>query len=87
MNFNEEQVISSVLIQFQGGFVGQDCHIEITKPNENEVSIHPFYPEDVNTPQEFLLEPTKVKVVRVIFKKSTDFFGRIVIYNLCFRFV
>uniref|UniRef100_A0A1B6D718 F5/8 type C domain-containing protein n=1 Tax=Clastoptera arizonana TaxID=38151 RepID=A0A1B6D718_9HEMI len=81
--FNEEKTISSIIIQFQGGFVGQDCIFEIKTPQASQID-HPFYPDDINTPQIFNFEKICAKSVRIVFKKSTDFFGRIVIYRLSF---
>uniref|UniRef100_A0A1B6EUG1 Uncharacterized protein n=1 Tax=Cuerna arida TaxID=1464854 RepID=A0A1B6EUG1_9HEMI len=81
--FKEDCTVSSVTIQFQGGFVGRNCRLDIQKSDCGEVSV-PFYPEDINTHQKFLIEPTSAKKVRVVFEDSTDFFGRIVIYSLQF---
>ena len=39
-------------IQFQGGFVGKECHLEV-KPSEDEAftKVADFYPEDKNSLQ------------------------------------
>lgn len=75
--------ISSFKIQFQGGFVGQDCSVLIQNESEEPI-IEPFYPEDINSEQTFNLLKTveSVSKIKFIFNKSTDFFGRIVVYNL-----
>lgn len=81
----EDIEIKSFSIQFQGGFVGKDCHLEISKDHK-ELIKHPFYPEDVNVMQHFKI-PTdgvnnKGKIFKLVFNSSTDFFGRIVVYKL-----
>lgn len=83
VGFRQDQEISSVHIQFQGGFVGKDCILEIHTSDNSALTV-PFYPEDINTLQVFSFEPVKAKKVKVVFKNSTDFFGRIVIYSLMF---
>lgn len=52
--------------------------------DSDEPIIEPFYPEDINSEQTFILLKTveKVNKIKFIFNKSTDFFGRIVVYNL-----
>lgn len=83
--FKEDCDISSLSIQFQGGFVGKNCHMDIhSDSGDGNVVKVPFYPEDINTIQTFTVESTLVKRIRIVFENSTDFFGRIVIYNLTF---
>lgn len=78
LDFKEKYRITNIEIQFQGGFAGKDCHFKF----DNE-DVEPFYPEDINTLQKFSLEKSKgTKSLTVIFNASTDFFGRIVIYQL-----
>lgn len=78
--------ISSFDIQFQGGFVGKDCYLEVLSPQNDDADTvlkHPFYPEDINNCQHFKLDHiVKGKILRFVFNSSTDFFGRIVIYKL-----
>jgi hypothetical protein len=72
--------IKQIVIQFQGGFVGQDCFVEAGDPLE---LVENFYPEDINNPQTFTLsKPICAKHVKLVFPKSSDFFGRIIIYSL-----
>ncbi|XP_043263531.1 nuclear receptor 2C2-associated protein [Colletes gigas] len=81
IDFEQECSLSSFEIEFQGGFVGKDCHIEVCD-KETEL-LEPFYPEDKNTVQRFSLErPKKAKTFKFVFNESTDFFGRIIIYKL-----
>jgi len=70
-------------MEFQGGFVGKDCHIEISNNDKNMTIIEAFYPEDRNNLQKFKLEKQiKAKSLKFLFNQSTDLFGRIIIYNL-----
>ncbi|XP_026284079.1 nuclear receptor 2C2-associated protein [Frankliniella occidentalis] len=79
----QEVTIERIVIQFQGGFVGQDCMFSSTRENGEKNDDVPFYPEDVNTLQVFKLPSGVIaKKFSVIFNRSTDFFGRIVIYKL-----
>lgn len=83
VELSETQTISGFTIQFQGGFVGQDCSVQLSNPGSIDIMTEPFYPEDVNTPQIFKLSnPSSAKHLKFIFGKSTDFFGRIVIYSM-----
>lgn len=73
-----------ICVQFQGGFCGKNCFAEFYEDN-TVVANFPFYPEDVNAVQFFIFEFPSVKkvcAVKLIFPESTDFFGRIIVYNL-----
>ena len=68
-------------IQFQGGFAGQNCHVEFN--NKDDVITESFYPEDINLVQNFNFKnPVLSNNIKLVFDKSTDFFGRIVVYSL-----
>lgn len=74
--------------QFQGGFVGQECVFQFyeEQPKNKEppkIELNDFYPEDINSNQIYsMASPVKTKFIRILFRKSTDFFGRIIIYKL-----
>ncbi|KAM9992942.1 hypothetical protein ACTFIY_010406 [Dictyostelium cf. discoideum] len=80
--------LSSVNIMFQGGFVGKDCEILTMSTNsDSKEFIHScyFYPKDINTTQQFPIDSiknTNIKQIKILFPQSTDFFGRITIYQL-----
>ncbi|EFA83258.1 galactose-binding domain-containing protein [Heterostelium album PN500] len=75
--------VSSLQICFQGGFVGKDCEIHaITSGSDSFALVSMFYPEDINTVQAFPVDIKNALQVKVLFKSSTDFFGRITIYKL-----
>lgn len=74
-------------MQFQGGFASKDAKIEIQKAVGDSLSEkieEPFYAEDINAVQHFKLSQPhdEVKRVKIVFNTSTDFFGRIIVYNL-----
>lgn len=78
----KEKEISKISIQFQGGFVGQDCQFSSVCGSGEKNEDIPFYPEDINSVQTFDISPSvKAKKFTVVFNKSTDFFGRIVVYK------
>jgi hypothetical protein len=78
-------------IVFQGGFVGTRCAVCIPGTDSSrtwQILCH-IYPEDVNRRQSFELEPTQpelleggVSSIKLVFEESSDFFGRITVYDL-----
>lgn len=83
MEFDQEETVCAFQIQFQGGFVGCDCHVEVGPKNTSLKKTEPFYPEDSNCIQWFKLKNSvKTKVVRLVFNSSSDLFGRVIVYKL-----
>ncbi|KAH8402268.1 hypothetical protein KR009_010887, partial [Drosophila setifemur] len=80
------QNIRGFSFQFQGGFAGQQSNILMYSEDGAEIHQEPFYPEDINSPQQFQVKDTaREKVcskIKFVFKSSTDLFGRIIVYNL-----
>ncbi|KAH6572098.1 hypothetical protein BASA50_001091 [Batrachochytrium salamandrivorans] len=93
---------TSIKLMFQGGFSGKECELlgEIPQTagsggvvqTTEWVSIMRFYPEDINTLQEFfvgistanncdLTNPVGYRRLRVVFLNSTDFYGRLTVYQ------
>lgn len=79
------------MITFQGGFVGTRCSLEVIEDAENgeKGQWHPWakvYPDDVNRKQSFELPAEEaldgVESLRIVFEESSDFFGRITVYDL-----
>jgi len=77
-------------ITFQGGFVGTRCLIQTpsSTPGGWEVATE-IFPEDSNRPQDFTLIPDSpnsldngVEKLKLAFERSSDFFGRVTIYDL-----
>jgi hypothetical protein len=72
--------------------VGTRCRVEALLPTSDDPrKWQPFalvYPEDVNRQQDFDLALDKglskegVTAIKLIFEESSDFFGRITIYDL-----
>jgi len=80
LEFEEKVSVSALCLQFQGGFCGKECQVEV----DGEKKIMDFYPEDANKVQSFQFPEAlpSVKKVRVIFNSSSDFYGRITLYLL-----
>lgn len=78
-----------ITFTFQGGFVGTRCSVKFLGAEgqtkwQNWTQI---YPEDVNRQQTFDLpeEATAdngIKTIQLVFEESSDFFGRITVYDL-----
>lgn len=79
-------------IKFQGGFVGCVMNISIEDSSNQNIYKKCFYPDDINDMQTFSLgshaeSPNQtslanVKKISILFEKSSDFFGRVIIYHL-----
>lgn len=80
---DEPATITSFGIEFQGGFVGTNCSVILEDSAGQRLHVELFYPDDVNGKQKFtLIRPIGNAVkLRVNFGGSTDFFGRIIVYN------
>lgn len=81
--------VTTVDITFQGGFVGQSMDVEAAMPDAPFRFAGHFEPEDENEEQRFSLlnkgipdNGKGVSDLRVVFNKSTDFYGRVTIYAL-----
>lgn len=79
--------MNEIVLTFQGGFVGKTCvAIGSTseQPNEYNIPIVTFYPQDINSLQTFKVDnnDTPIQRLKIIFEESTDFYGRITIYKL-----
>jgi len=85
LKFEEPKTIKVVKIQFQGGFAGKECNLEVineTPGAKSETEKFQFAPDDSNKLQMFTL-PTGLtsQAFRVNFQSTTDFYGRIIVYN------
>lgn len=76
-------------IKFQGGFVGNVMSVAIDDAAGQHVYKKCFYPDDINDKQTFTLDladlatpASNVRKISIVFEKSSDFFGRIIIYHL-----
>jgi len=73
-----------ISLTFQGGFVGTTCAVTTQSPDATSwQELTRIYPEDVNRAQLFDLAAVEpVKGIKLVFEESSDFFGRITIYDL-----
>jgi hypothetical protein len=69
---------------FQGGFVGTRCAVQVQSAEGKWEIKQTVYPEDVNRRQMFELSlgDDPIRDVKLVFEQSSDFFGRITIYDL-----
>lgn len=84
LQFHRSVNIEHLSIMFQGGFVGQDVQLLV----QTESAVHwqqlqvDIEPEDVNEMQRFTCPVANVTTMQIIFQRSTDFYGRVIIYRL-----
>ncbi|TFK26677.1 hypothetical protein FA15DRAFT_553824, partial [Coprinopsis marcescibilis] len=78
-----------VSLTFQGGFVGTRCSVQAILSGFDRSAwkdLTEIYPENVNRPQVFDIPDQEtsegVTALRLVFEESSDFFGRITIYDL-----
>ncbi|OSD00819.1 galactose-binding like protein [Trametes coccinea BRFM310] len=81
-------------ITFQGGFVGTRCTVEVLPCDSRDGesiwrTLARIFPEDVNRKQTFELTSTDpeldkggIESMKVVFEESSDFFGRVTVYDL-----
>lgn len=76
--------LEEIKIQFQGGFCGRECWLEGSLDSLTSLrKFSEFYPEDNNTYQSFPVNNNgAVKIIKIVFNSSSDFFGRIIVYKL-----
>ena len=86
ISFDGTRHITRVQLMFQGGFAGKTCWLEASENEENEgfKKIQNIYSEDTNKLQTFEISTDGVscRAFKIIFADSTDFFGRITIYQM-----
>ncbi|KAM8962380.1 nuclear receptor 2C2-associated protein [Pelodytes ibericus] len=82
LQFPHRVFVSQMHIQFQGGFSSETCLLEGSLNNAEFLKIADLYPEDINALQKFSFSEHPVTKLKISFSKSTDFFGRIIIYHL-----
>ncbi|KAI0354625.1 galactose-binding like protein [Trametes cingulata] len=94
LSFPSPVIPKRVELTFQGGFVGTRCTIEVllAPAERGETRWRTFtriYPEDVNRQQTFDLVPSepdlvdrKIESMKLVFEESSDFFGRVTVYDL-----
>ncbi|KAH8099443.1 galactose-binding like protein, partial [Cristinia sonorae] len=92
LTFRSPVIPKRASITFQGGFVGTRCRLEVPESGDgtSKSTWKPWteiFPEDVNRAQTFDLVPDDTVLrgvggLRLVFEQSSDFFGRITVYDL-----
>ena len=92
IHFGRAVQIEELRIQFQGGFVAEECTAHVSTDSGGvtawkELENAHIEPEDVNEMQTFDLtgapsDDRKGTSLRLDFEASSDFYGRITIYKL-----
>lgn len=91
INFGPNRIVQveEIRIQFQGGFVVEECTAHICKGGncggEDWLELEePIEPEDVNDVQTFEITDADrtCNMLRLSFEGSSDFYGRVTIYKL-----
>ena len=87
LRFSAKIIPQKLGLTFQGGFVGTRCVLHTSIENSDWQRWTEIYPEDVNRQQWFDLEghPDGVNGLQIVFEESSDFFGRITVYDLQIR--
>ncbi len=83
--FSSPVDLSEVIITFQGGFVGQSCSAWTIAASDSTNELKKacgFEPDDVNSEQAFPVSAANVRVLRLVFERSTDFYGRVTVYHV-----
>lgn len=89
ITFSDPVVPKILQVTFQGGFVGKCCRLStlaavlVDEKGAALSELATVYPEDVNRKQTFKLPETEPIIqMRLSFEESSDFFGRITVYDL-----
>lgn len=92
LSFQTPVELDTILITFQGGFVGKSLVLSATsllKSPKKFQQVHTWEPNDINIEQRFELprsttnnELQQFTNIKLTFPTSTDFYGRITIYKL-----
>lgn len=85
LQFNRTVTIHCVEMMFQGGFVGQDIQIQVRSSGCNEwklLSDVDIEPNDSNELQQFSCTIPHITALQLCFQRSTDFYGRVILYRL-----
>ena len=96
VSFHRSVIVNEIRIQFQGGFVAEECALFLSHPSTpgksssiqwKELDETLMEPEDSNEMQYFDLteeseNDRQCDSLKIEFKSSTDFYGRVTIYKL-----
>jgi len=62
--------------------VGTKCSVQKPSSGSGWETFTRIFPEDVNRAQTFDIEAEETVKLKLVFEESSDFFGRIIIYDL-----
>ncbi|DAZ96643.1 TPA: hypothetical protein N0F65_005822 [Lagenidium giganteum] len=84
LQFQRVVDVQELVVMFQGGFVGMDveCFVRTAATGEWTKALEAFDPEDSNDLQHFACVTNGVDALRLSFNRSSDFYGRVIIYRL-----
>ncbi|TYZ51311.1 hypothetical protein PybrP1_001055 [[Pythium] brassicae (nom. inval.)] len=83
--FQRRVTTKKLSLMFQGGFVGQDIQVLTRDAESGQWRAEAgcvIEPVDSNELQEFPCTTQGVDAMRIIFQRSTDFYGRVVVYGV-----
>ncbi|RLN93032.1 hypothetical protein BBJ28_00015259 [Nothophytophthora sp. Chile5] len=84
VHFRRLVAVDALRLMFQGGFVGQDVQLHAKRPGGSQwepVDVD-VDPEDSNELQQFPCCVEQVEALALTFQRSSDFYGRVVVYQL-----
>ncbi|ORZ30097.1 galactose-binding domain-like protein, partial [Catenaria anguillulae PL171] len=91
VDFGRSVHVDAIHLTFQGGFVGSPCQVLANAGSDGTTTLAPFWtahPEDSNAAQVFEvpqdLRGQRVSRIKLVFPSSSDFYGRVTVYNLDF---
>ncbi|KAI9219433.1 galactose-binding domain-like protein [Blastocladiella britannica] len=85
MDLGRVCAVHAIAITFQGGFVGTPMEVFADDGNGGAMQrAWTAHPADTNTPQRFPAAEGVItcRKVRIVFPASTDFYGRVTVYQL-----
>lgn len=85
LQFQRSVDVETLDIMFQGGFVGQDVQVHVKNVSTEQweqLTDLDVDPDDANEMQVFPCKVAQINALRITFSRSTDFYGRVIIYRL-----
>ncbi|VDN16856.1 unnamed protein product [Dibothriocephalus latus] len=87
VKFREPLKLEAVFIQFQGGFAAEEVVLQLWNEDKSSKTSTTFYPVNTNSLQSFIFSSDKAfSNCSLLFSKPLDFFGRITVYKLDFKY-
>ncbi|VDD76633.1 unnamed protein product [Mesocestoides corti] len=88
VDFKKPVKLTAVRIQFHGGFAAEEAVLQLwTKETKDNKTAYPIFPANVSSLQSFVFTDENAYTnACLLFRKATDFFGRIIVYRLDLSF-